>query len=135
MQDAPQLGLFGKMSEVPSQAITGSTSPPSSIHWANSGRWTSSGECWTLNTSESPSADAVSLSWLVSILEPSVPSKFFLSARACAGIVRRARDHDKQLPPVLWAALIQQAGDYHPLPSKKGQEDPDPETELEELED
>jgi hypothetical protein len=107
----------------------GTTSRPSSIRWQNSGRWTSSGECWTLNGSESPSADAVSLSWLVSILEPSVPSKFFLSERACAGIVRRARDNDAPLPPVLWAVLIQQAGNYHPMESTKGLSSPEDETD------
>ena len=43
------------------------------------------GDCLTLNTGESPSAAKESrLSW---ILEDNVPQKFYLSARACQGIL------------------------------------------------
>ena len=55
--------------------------------------------------SESPSADAVSLSSLASILEPQVEPKYFLSERACAGILRRAAKRGKKLPEPLEAAL------------------------------
>src|SRR5258706_9379475 len=48
------------------------------------------GECWTLNISACPSEGAVSSS-LRDVLEAGpIPSKYFLSARACAGILRRA---------------------------------------------
>lgn len=105
MTDAPQLGLFGRTSSVPSAAIVGTTSLPSSIRWANSGRWTSSGECWMHSTTEFLNADAVSLSSLALILEPQVDPKYFLSERACAGILRRAMQQGKTLPEGLQEAL------------------------------
>ena len=60
--------------------------------------------------SESPNADDVSLSSLASILQPQVDRKFFLSAQACAGILRRAVNRGKKLPPALQAALEAVAG-------------------------
>jgi hypothetical protein len=43
---------------------------------------------------------------LSDILETgAVPQRFFLSARACAGILRRAERRGKELPPQLQAAL------------------------------
>jgi len=63
-------------------------------------------ECWTLNTSESPSV-AVESS-LSRVLETGVlPQRFFLSPTACAGILRRAERRGKALPPALKAALEQ----------------------------
>lgn len=51
------------------------------------------GDCLTLNTGESPSAAKESrLSW---ILEDNVPQKFYLSARACQGILVRASRRGK----------------------------------------
>ena len=78
-----------------------------------SGRWRNSGmvsatECWTLNTSEWPSAAAVcSLSDTLEI--GAVPQRFFLSAKACAGILRRAEKRGKALPQMLHRALSQVA--------------------------
>ena len=62
------------------------------------------GACWTCNTSALPSAGVVSLS---SVLEPAalIPPKYWLSAKACAGILRRANKRGKELPPALEAAL------------------------------
>ena len=62
------------------------------------------GACWTCNTSDPHSAVVVSLS---SLLEPaaSIPPKYWLSQRACAGILRRANKRGKALPPALEAAL------------------------------
>ena len=72
-------------------------------NFANSGRWTSAGEFWTRNTSESHSAaDASSLS---QILEADAPAKYSLSPKAAAGILRRAEKRGKQLPEHLQAAL------------------------------
>jgi hypothetical protein len=34
-----------------------------------------------------------------------VPRRFFLTARACAGILRRAEKRNKELPPALKSAL------------------------------
>jgi hypothetical protein len=61
------------------------------------------GECWTLDTSESPS-DAVECS-LSGILEPEVPPRFYLSSKAARGILRRAVRREKTLPDHLRAAL------------------------------
>jgi len=43
------------------------------------------------------------------MLEPSVPQKFFLSARAARGILRRAERRGRELPPLLHEALLQVA--------------------------
>ena len=106
MTDAVQLGLFGRTSLEPSPATADEISALFSTRWQGSGRWTSSGEYWTRSSSESPNADAVSLSSLASILEPQVGSKYYLSARACAGILRRAEKRGKNLLPALRAALL-----------------------------
>ena len=58
-----------------------------------------------LNTGESPN-DAVE-STLSQILEENVPEKYYLSAKACEGILRRAERRGKQLPPMLKEALEQ----------------------------
>jgi hypothetical protein len=59
----------------------------------------------TLNISDSPN-DAVVCS-LSHVLIPAeqIPSKYFLSRKACAGILRRAAKRGKELPPRLKAAL------------------------------
>jgi hypothetical protein len=61
----------------------------------------------TLNFGECPSV--VVESRLSQILEDTPPSKYFLSAKACAGILRRAMRRGKKLPPELEAALIRQS--------------------------
>lgn len=63
------------------------------------------GECWTLNTGESPK-DAAESS-LSAILQENAPEKYSLSARACEGILRRAERRGKKLPPMLWEALVE----------------------------
>lgn len=62
------------------------------------------GACWMPNGSASPSAAVVSLS---SVLEPaaSIPQRYYLSPKACAGILRRAEKRGKVLPPALREAL------------------------------
>ena len=57
----------------------------------------------TLNTGESPSVAREST--LSQILEANVPEKYFLSAKACAGILRRAERRGKELPKMLKEAL------------------------------
>ena len=77
------------------------------------------GPCWEydpawlgqhgpLNTSECPKG-AVGSS-LSQILLASVPSKYYLSRTACLGILRRAKERGKPLPPELELALKLQAG-------------------------
>ena len=58
-----------------------------------------------LNTGESPSVAVEST--LSSILEVNVPETYYLSARACEGILRRADRRGKQLPAMLKTALEQ----------------------------
>lgn len=62
----------------------------------------------TLNTSECPK-DAVESS-LSAILQDSVPSKYYLTRKACLGILRRAEEREKDLPEQLKLALRAQAG-------------------------
>ena len=106
--DAPQLSLFWKTSPGSSPPVEGGISALFSTRWESSGRLTSGGECWTHGISESPS-DAVECS-LSSILEESVATKYSLSPKACAGILRRAERRGKTLPGHLEAALRSAAG-------------------------
>ena len=62
-------------------------------------------EFLTRNTGESPNVGAEST--LSQILEVDVPKKYYLSAKACEGILRRAERRGKQLPPMLKEALEQ----------------------------
>ena len=63
---------------------------------------------WTLNTGVSPREGRVCS--LSRILEDSPPRKYYLSRKACLGILRRARERGKPLPPQLETALKAQAG-------------------------
>lgn len=62
------------------------------------------GGYWMPNTSGFRSAAAVYLS---SVLVPasSIPERYYLTVKACAGILRRAKRRGKQLPLVLEMAL------------------------------
>lgn len=72
--------------------------------WPDGGRH---GECWTLNSTEWHNAAAVSS--LSSTLETGgVPHRYYLSAKACAGIIRRAGKRGKPLPKDLQEALERQ---------------------------
>lgn len=56
-----------------------------------------------LQVGESPKEESVSLlSW---ILEDNVPDKYFLSEKACRGILRRSSEKGKPLPELLTIAL------------------------------
>jgi hypothetical protein len=71
----------------------------------------SRGESSTPNISEWPNdADVCSLSQVLETT--SIPQRFFLSSRACAGILRRAEKRGKDLPPALKTALESVAQDY-----------------------
>jgi hypothetical protein len=61
------------------------------------------GASMMLNFGESPSA--VRESTLSQILEANVPEKYYLSARACQGILNRAAKRGKELPAMLKEAL------------------------------
>ena len=59
------------------------------------------------STGESPSAENVST--LSQILQVGVPEKYYLSPKACLGILRRASVRGKELPELLRKALERQA--------------------------
>jgi hypothetical protein len=62
----------------------------------------------TLNGLESPSGVAV-CSLSQTLEAGSVPQRYFLSAKACSGILRRAERRGKELPRQLLAALTEAA--------------------------
>ena len=66
----------------------------------------SHGECLMQDFGECPSA--VEESGLSQILEENVPLKYYLSAKACEGVLRRAEKRGKKLPEILEEALKQQ---------------------------
>ena len=57
-----------------------------------------------LNTGPAPH-NVASVSTLSQILQPNAPEKYYLSAKACAGILRRAEKRGKELPAMLKEAL------------------------------
>jgi hypothetical protein len=75
--------------------------------WPTSGI-ASVGGCLMLSTSEFPKGEGVSSS-LADVLETdSVQQKYYLSPKACEGILRRANKRGKTLPPALQEALVSQ---------------------------
>ena len=101
-------GLFGRTSLASCQQMEGEPLAPSSEGWPNSGMAAPT-ESLMLSTSEFPSAAVVCS--LSDILETgAVPQRYFLSARACNGILRRAGNRGKELPPQLARALQAVAG-------------------------
>ena len=102
-----QESLFGRTSPGRSTPTEALTSGSSSTKWLRQGRWSKNGECWMHNTSESPNGGAECSSSLSSILQPQsdVPTRYYLSAKACAGILRRAERRSKNLPAKLEMAL------------------------------
>ena len=96
-------GWSGRTSPASCPPTTDGTLAPSSEGWQNSGMGSPTAFL-TLNTSDWPSdGSACSLS---RVLETgTVPPRFYLSTRACRGILRRAEKRGKSLPPSLAAAL------------------------------
>jgi hypothetical protein len=77
-----------------------------------SGRWQTSGivspgACLMLSTSEYPNGASVSSS-LADVLQAEAPEKYYLSSKACDGILRRANRRGKTLPEALQEALVRQ---------------------------
>lgn len=63
------------------------------------------GGSWTLNIGECPREENVSLlSW---ILQANAPEKYYLSAKACRGILTRASRRGKKLQELLENALLE----------------------------
>ena len=61
------------------------------------------GKSWMLSTAEHLNEEREST--LSQILEVNAPEKYYLSSRACQGILRRAERRGKELPPMLKEAL------------------------------
>ena len=81
--------------------------------WPTSGMWDRGG-CLTLNTLEFPSDGGV-YSSLRDVLEiQPVAPKYYLSRRACEGILRRAERRGKKLPEALERALRSQSDSTSP---------------------
>lgn len=95
-----------KTSQDYSLPLRGVTSEGSSVKWRNSGM-ASRGAFWTRNTSESHNAGEESS--LSQVLETTAAEKYYLSAKAAAGILRRAHKRKKVLPPELVESLINRA--------------------------
>jgi len=96
-------GLSGKTYPVSCHRTEDGILAPSSGRWGNSGMGGPT-ESWTHNFSEWPK-DAAVCSLSDTLETGSVPPRFFLSAKACAGILRRAEKRGKALPPALRDAL------------------------------
>ena len=100
-------GLSGKMSPASCPATEEGILVPSLGRWASWGMGGPTGS-WTLNGSEWPK-DAVVCSLSATLETGSLPPRFYLSPKACAGILRRAEKRGKELPPMLKKALEQVA--------------------------
>lgn len=105
-------GWFGRTSPACCQSTEDGHLAPSSEGWRNSGMGSPTAFL-TLNTSEFHSdADVCSLS---DILETgALPQRYFLSATACRGILRRAENRGKTLPPQL-ARALKAVADLEPI--------------------
>ena len=75
-------------------------------YWETDGAWLT--ELSTASTGAFPKEEVVST--LSQILQVKVPAKYYLSPKACLGILRRASVRGKKLPIVLKQALERQAG-------------------------
>ncbi len=96
-------GWYGRTSPASCHRTEDGILVPSSEGWQNSGMGSPTAFS-TLNSSAWPNAAAVCS--LSDILETGdVPRRFFLSATACQGILRRAAKRGKSLPPSLHDAL------------------------------
>ena len=110
LQNIAPAGSFGRMSLAFCPATAEGTLEPSSGGWGNSGMGSPT-ECWTLSTCEhadtlGPSHNAAVVCSLSDILETGdLPQRFYLTAKACQGILRRAEKRGKVLPPPLARAL------------------------------
>lgn len=130
--DGIQLTLFGKMfpehSAPTKERISGEFSKKSQrpkfqylnlengegADWSEYQTVKSLGELSMPNIGESPSAENAST--LSAILEQNAPRKYYLSAKACSGILCRAERRGKKLPPLLEAVLRKQAEEVESPP-------------------
>jgi len=116
LQGIGPAGWYGRTSPAFCHQTEDGTLVPSSGSWASSGMGSPTGfltlsMCeWTATGVPSPSDGSVCS--LLDVLETGeVPPRYFLSAKACAGILRRAEKRGKTLPPQLLTALQSVAQD------------------------
>jgi len=84
--------------------LTKINGPTPTAIWVTDGAWRT--EFSMLNTGVYPNAERESS--LSQILEVNAPRKYYLSQKACMGILRRAESRGKVLPEILRNALEQQ---------------------------
>lgn len=77
--------------------------------WLEGEKLTPLGESLTLNIGEYPNVEREST--LSEILEDNVPEKYYLSPKACLGILRRAKNKGRKLPDNLRIALEQKVAE------------------------
>ena len=107
---------LSELSAIPFQSLDltpGNGNLLGEFYWELISPWL--GASSTLNTGASPK-DAV-VSSLSQILEAAPHPRYYLSRTACLGILRRARERGKELPPQLKTALMMQAGLLRSRPS------------------
>lgn len=104
LRDMAPVGLFGRTSPEFVRATTGEPLEPCSGVWANSGMGTR-GQALMLSTEAwRNGASVCSLSDILETGDQLQP--YFLTQRACAGILRRAAKRGRELPPQLLASLM-----------------------------
>jgi hypothetical protein len=115
LADSGPYGWCGRTSPVSCRLTEDERLEPSSGCWSNSGMGSLT-EYWTLSISEYPSDGvASSLSDILEVGE--VPQRYYLSATACRGILRRAEKRGKDLPEALKLALLAVASQIPRQPS------------------
>ena len=82
----------------------GLNGPAPGQFWQTTTRWR--GELWMPSTGAFPNVACASR--LSSILQVGVPERYYLSRKACEGILRRASRRGKRLPSLLEDALRMQ---------------------------
>ena len=112
LQSIAPSGWYGRTSPASCPVTEGAILEPSLGCWESSGMGSPTA-FWTLNTSEWPSAAVVCS--LSDVLETgAVPRRYFLSATACRGILRRADKRGKDLPAPL-AHALKAVADLEPI--------------------
>lgn len=114
--DTAPTGSSGKTSREFCRRTADGRLEPSSGRWMTSGMGSHTG-FWTLNSCEhadtlgrSPSEGDVSS--LSRILETGVlPQRYYLTPKACEGVLRRAEKHNKRLPEPLEAEMWRRVGE------------------------
>ena len=98
-------GLFGRMFPDYCHRTKEEISPESSFRWLKMGIADATG-CSTANGSEWPSKDeGFSVCSLDTVLERSVPQKYYLSSVAARGFLNRAGERVGRLPKMVLLAL------------------------------